>query len=1143
LIAIAEVKPFGSVTGRLLGIMVLLVIWGLNNLRLNKRQAKQEKVLEKELLDNTQTVAVTPQTPDGAIITKRFNEAIKTLQTAKIGNQGGLYKLPWYVVIGMPGSGKTTALKNSGLEFPLHSTFGDDPVQGAGGTRYCDWWFTNQAVLIDTAGRYTAQDDAKKKDNQSWLNFLQLIQKGRPKRPLNGIIVTLSVQDLINKTNTQKSLHATAIKQRIQELNHQLKMELPVYVMVTKTDTIAGFSTFFADMEAEERQQPWGFQFPRKLIDEEAGLASYFNSEYQRLLSRLSHRILHRLDHERSQQGRNLAYQFPQQMAALGPSLELFLKNIFMPNQFERALMIRGVYFISGTQSNRGSQWLSASLDVPSLNAPNDAVDREPKTFFIQDLLKTVVFKEANIATVNEKTRRRFHWLFWASGATAALLFCGVVGLWYKSFHTNQTYIEQLRTQVNDYNQATDGGLIEARNWLSLATGLNHLRNLTSGYAMGVGELPWQQHAGLFQGRKLGTEAATTYKKALQAFLIPDIADLLAEQVRKARNDEHLYEALKFYLMPHYSEHFDEDTYKIWVEIALNQKLPGSENDILRKQLLSHLTVALSEELSPAVTDQPLVDKAREQLVLTPIDLRIYRRLKNDYLKDNTSGFSVADVLGKKSEYLFYRQSGKSLGEPVPSLFTYNGFHANYNIQNKQLASRLANEQWIYGDSIDTQLTDERIADITAKVDDYYFADYTRYWEELLADIRIKSFNSVSHGQAVLRLLSASDQPLVTLVEAIRKHTALSEVPVINEEKLEAAGRLAETFASSEADRLRRFAPVSDLVGGRSLPGQRVADYFAEFNDYAQTDDGLPLAHLQASIEGVYQHFGELASSGNVSEAAFSAVSSGGSEPIKTLKLAVGEADGHVQRWFNDISSSANIVTTVAARGHVNNTWQAEVMDFYNRAIANRYPIDPLSIQEIKHSDFVEFFGPAGVLQSYFDDQLAPFVDQSRTPWRWKSNIGVDARVLANFQQADRIQQQYFTSEGEMAVGFLLKPLALDKIANGVILEMGGQSSQYNHGPLRPARMQWPGDATKAAKLTFTLASKGTPVSARQNGAWAWFRLIEGYTTERSVTDDGNLRLEFNIDGITAQYELSPNSSFNPFIANAAANFSLPEQL
>ena len=55
--------------------------------------------------------------------------------------------------VGPPGAGKTTALLNCGLKFPLaDAAVTPVRVKGVGGTRNCDWWFTDDAVLIDTAG-------------------------------------------------------------------------------------------------------------------------------------------------------------------------------------------------------------------------------------------------------------------------------------------------------------------------------------------------------------------------------------------------------------------------------------------------------------------------------------------------------------------------------------------------------------------------------------------------------------------------------------------------------------------------------------------------------------------------------------------------------------------------------------------------------------------------------------------------------------------------------------------------------------------------------------------------------------------------------------------------------------------------------
>ena len=101
--------------------------------------------------------------------------------------------LPWYVIIGPPGSGKTTALVNSGLHFPLAAQLGAGAVRGVGGTRNCDWWFTDQAVLLDTAGRYTTQDSNSTVDKAAWLGFLDLLKKQRSRRPIDGAFIAISL--------------------------------------------------------------------------------------------------------------------------------------------------------------------------------------------------------------------------------------------------------------------------------------------------------------------------------------------------------------------------------------------------------------------------------------------------------------------------------------------------------------------------------------------------------------------------------------------------------------------------------------------------------------------------------------------------------------------------------------------------------------------------------------------------------------------------------------------------------------------------------------------------------------------------------------------------------------------------------------
>src|SRR4029453_6664207 len=160
---------------------------------------------------------------DAVQLRERFEEAVAILkQKRRTGHS--LYDLPWYVIIGAPGSGKTTALVNSGLHFPLEQRSGKGALRGGGGTRNCDWWFTDEAVFLDTAGRYTTQDSDADTDAEGWKEFLALLTKYRQRRPLNGVILTISAQDLMTSSEGEREGHVEAARRRLDELTRELQI-------------------------------------------------------------------------------------------------------------------------------------------------------------------------------------------------------------------------------------------------------------------------------------------------------------------------------------------------------------------------------------------------------------------------------------------------------------------------------------------------------------------------------------------------------------------------------------------------------------------------------------------------------------------------------------------------------------------------------------------------------------------------------------------------------------------------------------------------------------------------------------------------------------------------------------------------------
>jgi type VI secretion system protein ImpL len=347
-----------------------------------------------------------------AELRKRFQSALGVLKTAKLGTQesgtlarlGGqyVYQLPWYIFVGSPGSGKTTALVNSGLQFPLAEQFGKAAIRGVGGTRNCDWWFTNEAVLIDTAGRYTTQDSNDVADKAEWEGFLELLRQFRPRQPINGVLLTVSVAELLAQSAAERLTHVSVLKQRLEELRAALGIQFPVYVLVTKVDLLAGFTDYFETLTRDERAQVWGFTFPYA-PDAASGpaFAASFRTEFDLLTRRLYGAIPELLLAKHDVQSRARAYAFPQQFAGLEELLEEFLAPLFATSRFRDAPLMRGVYFTSGTQEGTPFDRVLGALErkfhVDSrVGAP--ALAPTGKSYFLQNLMERVIFAEAHLA-------------------------------------------------------------------------------------------------------------------------------------------------------------------------------------------------------------------------------------------------------------------------------------------------------------------------------------------------------------------------------------------------------------------------------------------------------------------------------------------------------------------------------------------------------------------------------------------------------------------------------------------------------------------------------------------------------------------------------------------------------------------------
>ena len=186
IVQVGQSAPFASEIVRLGMIVGLFILWLIWLIIAQRRAIRANRLFVAEIAAPVEDKPLSAGDQSVAAVGAKFQEIMAELRRRKLGNRKFLRDMPWYVIVGPPATGKTTALRQSGLNFPINLT---DDLQGVGGTRNCDWFFSEHAVLIDTAGRYVQQESQPDVDATEWFGFLDLLKKHRGRRALNGVIV------------------------------------------------------------------------------------------------------------------------------------------------------------------------------------------------------------------------------------------------------------------------------------------------------------------------------------------------------------------------------------------------------------------------------------------------------------------------------------------------------------------------------------------------------------------------------------------------------------------------------------------------------------------------------------------------------------------------------------------------------------------------------------------------------------------------------------------------------------------------------------------------------------------------------------------------------------------------------------------
>jgi type VI secretion system protein ImpL len=1159
LIRFADTRPLGPAWLRatIIGVIVatLAIFYGLRFWQTRKAQKALETVVARS----------DDRDDDSRVLEARMNEAVAALKRSS-SKRNFLYEIPWYVVIGPPGAGKTTALVNSGLNFPLAGSGDAQPVAGVGGTRACDWWFTDQAVLIDTAGRYTTQDSNAQSDKKSWLAFLSLLKRYRTRQPINGVILAISLADLISLDDQQLDTHVVEIRSRLREIHETLKIQFPVYLLFTKADLVSGFMDYFGGFDEPRRRKVWGATF--QTADRNKNMAGEAPVEFDALAKRLAEEIPDRLQEETDPVARISIFGFPAQFNALKGRVANFVSSLFDPTRSQVNVSLRGLYFSSGTQEGTPIDQVLGAIGRSFGSNSRAHLSGTGKSFFLHDLLTDVIFAESGWVSYDRAAERRAAIARYGGLGAIALIAAAALGTLTLSFAANRTLIASTILAMGQYRE-TAAPLLKSTTVTdvdleNVIGPLDQLRNLPAGFETSDVPTPIEETFGLSQRERLLSASKTAYRQALERTFRSRLL-IQAERTIQAKmaDPAALYEPLKIYLMlGGKAPKVDDALIVSWMKQDWEQnRYPGENNREGREQLEKHLRamLALDDAYDPVFElNQPLVEAAQRSLGRMSLADRASALIKSAVYAAALDDFSVSQKGGPEAQLLFERVNGSDLsGLRVPGIYTHAGFNNFYLGQLSRVAQMLVDEQWVVGGGGEQGGIDQQLLKLGPELLDRYGKEFAAAWNSVLDELKFKAMLRDKPHYIALSAAASPTSPINQLFAAIANETALTRDPDAgNGPGAEVEAGTAQNQPRNAADLAKGLARIGiQIATGKSQsragsgsaniqnlnPGANIEAQFRPFQALVNGPAGQrPIDALTQNFRDIYQSLQLSAEVPSQTER----VNANLQLQIATLRANVSRLPKQLARMVNATADEfeGNVAETSVA--NLNQMLDQAVTRPCEEAVNGRYPFTGNGTEDIAMADFAKLFAPGGLMDRFFAQNLASLIDMTGQDWSWKQDArfgrDLSKSTLKDFQLAAEIRNAFFPSGGSVpSVSVTFTPFSLHGDADTATLDIDGQIVQSNQAGNAPSTVTWPsGAASASAGLSLTPEMPGRESAIKFEGPWALKRLLDKATITSS---DSNIEARFVIGGRDVTYTIQTGSGPSPFFLPALSGFSCPK--
>lgn len=1055
-------------------------------------------------------------------------EAIRRLKHSTLGRGTNLGSLPLVFVLGDSSSTKTTVLIHSALDPELLAgqVYRDNDVLP---TSAANIWYTRQAIFVDPAGAMMGQADR-------WRRLVKLLQPGRFSAAIGkraqaprAAVVCFDCENFLQAGASESTVSAARrLSVRLQEVSQSLGISFPVYVLFTKLDRISFFTDFVCGMSKDEATEVLGVTLPLRSLS-----AGVYADEETRRLTKAFDEIFYSLAERRilllprEHEGDKLPgiYEFPREVRKLRTLLVQFLVDLARPSHLGTNPFLRGFYFTgvrpvvvddvvaapavpvaaaetaldsNATQIFRGvgSQVAQAPVAVRSGGSR-----RVPQWVFLTNLFNDVLVKD-RVALATSGSSSRVNLLRRVVLGAAVLIVLVCLTGFLVSFFQNRA----LETRVQDAVAALST-VQAASNQPAAIVDLQKLESLREEVAFLSDNqdngAPLSYRWGLYVGGQIYPYAKRAYFERFRQLLfaetqkriVDNLSGLYNKSATNAPNDayEKSYNELKEYLITTEAVDHDKSTKEFMTPVLMSHWVADREIDKDRKDLAASQFDFYSTELAkenpfPTGNSKDLIENARAYLLqFAGID-RFYALLLTKAAQNN---HDVSFNEQYKDSTGFIASSHK-----VRAAFTRSGFLAAQDTL-KNPALYMSGEEWVLGSDAKKGIDQ---GSLRQKLTDRYDQDFVNEWNAVLKTSSVVGYASNADADKKLEKLTAPTSPLLELFYFVSHNTdvATPEVKI-------------------------PFAPVAAVEppGPPDKPPDRYISKSAE--GYINA-----LGKLQSDIHALAQSPGA-PDPALLNQAAGSAGAARGAVTAIITAVPVDPQFGNesqVRRLLEEPITAADALLKRGPIDIANGAGKSYCSQF--AAIANKYPFDSNSLQDLPVDQLYAVVGPSGDAWKKLNDDVKPFVQ--RVGNKYSANPQATVKVSPSFllflNRVAALGDVLYPSGSPPAhFSYTLKQTPSN--LQGVVLKIGNETLA---GDGAQKTFVWTG-----APENIEVATKNGDTLDSANGSWAVFRFLArahhlgSNTLEWVIENNGKPVMLPNGKVKSYDYQLQVTGGENPF--------------